>query len=300
MIGMVILPNQILVKALVGASIAAIALSLIGTLIVQLKITNVGYSMSHAAFAGAAFGIWLDAYFFPGMDEKSMAILFTLFTAVLLGPLSDKTNLSSEVILGALFSLLTALGFIFLSSLPSGVITQQAVSIMWGSIFGLRYIDFLYLGLIVVGLVVIILLFYREFVAIIFHEKAAAAAGIRVSLFKFIILLVTALVVSISMKIVGALLVYAMIITPSSAVYQFVYDFKKLLIFSPFVGLASAILGMLLSLATNFPISSSMILISCVFFLFSAAISPKRRTRNKMRNSKDNEPNFTSREPCRE
>ena len=281
MLFFVILPIQILIKVVLGAIIASIALSLVGTLIVQLKITNIGYSMSHAAFAGAAFGIWINAFTLPSFDEQITALVFTLITALILGPLSEKTKLSSEVILGALFSLLTALGFIFLSTLPTGVITQQAVSILWGSLFGLRYIDFLNLGLIILGFIVILKIFYREFIAIIFHEKIAAAAGIRVSLFKFIVLATTALIVSISIRIVGALLVYALIIMPTSTAYQFIYDFKKLLYYSPIIGSLAAVFGVLLSLATNFPISSSMILISCVIFLIAVWLSPKRKIRSK-------------------
>ena len=281
MLFFVILPSQILIKVALGAIIASIALSLVGTLVVQLKITNIGYSMSHAAFAGASFGIWLNAYLFPNFDEQITALIFTLITALILGPLSDKTKLSSEVILGALFSLLTALGFIFLSTLPSGVITQRAVSVLWGSLFGLRYIDFLNLGLIIVGFVIILVIFYREFLAIVFHEKIALAAGIRVGLFKFLVLAITALIVSISMKIVGALLVYALIIMPTSTAYQFLYDFKKILYTSPLFGALSAVLGLFLSLATNFPISSSMILISCIIFLIAVGLSPKRRILSK-------------------
>jgi len=278
---MVVLPSSILIKVVLGAIIASIALSLVGTLVVQLKITNIGYSMSHAAFAGASFGIWLNAYLFPSLDDEITALVFTLITALILGPLSNKTKLSSEVILGAMFSLLTALGFIFLSTLPSGVITQQAVSVLWGSLFGLRYIDFLNLSLIIVGFIIILVIYYREFLAIVFHEKIAMAAGIRVGLFKFLVLAITALIVSISMKIVGALLVYALIIMPTSTAYQFLYDFKRILYTSPVFGAISAVLGLFLSLATNFPISSAMILVSCVIFFIAVGISPKRRIRSK-------------------
>ncbi len=287
MIFFIILPSQIVIKVMLGAIIASIALSLVGTLIVQLKITNIGYSMSHAAFAGASFGIWINAYFLSSFDEQIMAVIFTLITALILGPLSNKTKLSTEVVLGALFSFLTALGFIFLSTLPTGVITQRAVSIFWGSLFGLQYIDFFYLGLIVIGFIILLKIFYREFIAIIFHEKIAAAAGIRVPFFKFLVLATTALIVSISMKIVGALLVYALIIMPSSTAYQFLYDFKKILYTSPIIGLISAVLGVVLSLATNFPISSSMILVSCVIFFIAVWMSPKRRIKSKETKLKD-------------
>ena len=110
-----------------------------------------------------------------------------------------------------------------------------------------------------------------------FHRKVALAAGINVSFFNFLILFLTALTVSFTLKIVGALLVYALIVNPTSTVYQFAYDTKKIFIFSPVVGIISAIGGVLLSFMTNFPIGSSIIIVSSIIFVVSVIFSPKKR-----------------------
>jgi len=278
----VLLPTTLLLKALIGAMLACISLALVGVLIVRLKITSVGYCMSHASFAGASLGILLQSYNM-GTDPMMMAIVFSLITALLLGPISEKTQLNSEIILGILFSIFIALGFIFLSLVPSGVVSSQSLAIFWGSIFWLQWLAFIWLGVILTASITVIWVFYKEFLAIMFHPKLAAAGGVNVSLFRFFVLAITALIVAFSLNLVGALLVYALIINPSSTVYQFVYDLKKLFIYSPLVALITALGGMFMSLWLGLPVASSIIIISSILFVLAAMISPKRRTQNLLR-----------------
>ena len=276
----VILPAEIMVTIIFSAILAGIALSLVGTFVVHMKITSVGFCMSHAAFAGAALGLLLESYGSP-LDPIFMAGIFSVIIALLSGPLSDKTKLDSNIILGILFSLMIGLGFIFISLMPEGVTGARALTIIWGSLFGLSVQEMLVLLILNISLVLIIILFYKEFISIMLHRKIAIAAGIRVNFFKFLILLATAIAVSFSLNIVGAFLVYAMIVNPTSTVYQFVYDTKKLFIFSPIIGALTIFGGIFLSLWADFPISSSIIIFSSVIFAISIVISPKHRKPKK-------------------
>jgi ABC-type Mn2+/Zn2+ transport system permease subunit len=282
MIEFVILPTTLLLKALIGSMLASVCLALVGVLIVRMRITSVGYCMSHAAFAGGALGILLEAYAIR-TDPVAMSVVFSLAAAVLLGPLSDKAKLDSEVILGVLFSLFIALGFIFLALVPSGVVSSQSLRVLWGSIFGLVWGDFLMLGALLAVTIWALVRYYKEFLAVIFHPRLAAAGGVNVVLIKFFVLALTALVVSFSLKIIGALLVYALIINPSSTVYQFAYDLRKLFLYAPLVALSNALGGMFISLWLGLPVASSIILVSCSLFILATVFSPKRRTKNQSR-----------------
>ena len=285
----VILPERIMFKILVSAILAGFALSLVGTFVVQLKITTVGFCMSHSAFAGAALGLLLES-FGSGFNPVYMAAIFTIAIALLLGPLSDKTKLDSNIILGILFSLMIALGFIFISLMPEGVTGASSMGIIWGSLFGIGQEEVIVLLILNICVVLLIVLFYKELMSIMLNQKMALAAGINVAFFKFLILLVTAIAVSFSINIVGAFLVYAMIVNPTSTVYQYVYDTKKLFIFSPIVGVMTILGGVFLSLWLDFPISSSIILFSATAFAFSVLISPKhRKVKKKNKKRKPNE-----------
>ncbi|MBD3211821.1 MAG: methyltransferase domain-containing protein [Candidatus Lokiarchaeota archaeon] len=272
----VFLPERIMIKIILSALLAGFALSLVGTFVVHMKITTVGFCMSHAAFAGAALGLLLES-FGSGINPVYMAAIFTIGVALLLGPLSDKTKLDSNIILGILFSLMIALGFIFISMMPEGVTGASSMGIIWGSLFGLSQEELVILIILNLSVILLLILFYKEFMSIMLNEKMALAAGINVAFFKFLILLATAVAVSFSINIVGAFLVYAMIVNPTSTVYQYVYDTKKLFIFSPIVGVVTILGGVYLSLLLDFPISSSIIVFSATIFALSVLISPKHK-----------------------
>ena len=281
----VVLPAPILFKIVISAVLAGFGLSIVGTFVVHMKITTVGFCMSHAAFAGAALGLLLNAYG-SQLDATYMALIFTVLIALLLGPLSNKTKLDSNIILGIVFSLMIALGFIFLSLLPTGVTGASSLTIIWGSLFGLSEIEALILSILNISLIILIVLFFKEFIAIMMNKKLALTAGINVKFFEFLILFATAVAVSFSLKIVGAFLVYAMIVNPTSTVHQFVYDTKKLFILSPIIGVFTILGGIYLSLYADFPVASSIIVFSSIVFAIAVIISPKRRKSKKKTKTK--------------
>ncbi len=279
MINFVILPTSIMIKIILSAVLAGFALSLIGTFVVHMKITSVGFTMSHTAFAGAALGLLLASYGSP-IDPVHVASLFTILIALIIGPMSNKTKLDSNIVLGILFSLMIALGFIFISQMPEGVTGRSAMNIIWGSLFGLNQQEMIVLIVLNIVVIVILILFFKEFMSIMLNEKVAQAAGIPVAFFKFLILLATAIAVSFSINIIGAFLVYAMIVNPSSTAHQYIYDTKKLFIVSPIIGVLTILGGIVLSLAVDFPISSSIIIFSSGSFALSVVFSPKRKKKS--------------------
>lgn len=230
--------------------------------------------MSHAAFAGAAFGLMIS------IDPMISAILFSFATAFVLGPLAEKARLESNIVIGFLFSIMIALAFIFLNFIPGQAATGTALRILWGSIFAVDLNDILLLVLLSFGLILFITLFYKELVAVMFHRKLAESAGINTKLFYFAVLFFTGFAVSLSLQLVGGLLVFALIINPTSTAYQFFYDFKKIIIVSPIIGIVSCLIGFWLSLITDFPIGASIVIISALLFIGAIVISPKRKIRN--------------------
>jgi ABC-type Mn2+/Zn2+ transport system permease subunit len=230
--------------------------------------------MSHAAFAGAAFGIMMS------IDPMIGAIIFSFGTAIILGPLAEKARLESNIVIGFLFSLMMALAFIFLNSAPGLSASSKALRILWGSILSVNLEDILLLSFLSFVLIVFVLVFYKELLSVMFHRKLAESSGVNTKLFYFSVLFFTGFAVSLSLRIVGGLLVFALIINPTSTAYQFFYDFKKIVIFSPVIGIISCLIGFYISLLTDFPIGASIVIISALFFASAIIVSPKRRKGN--------------------
>jgi len=265
------LPLLFLIPSILGAVLAGFVCSTMGTFVVRMNLSSIGYCMSHAAFAGAAFGILIS------IDPMIGAVLFAFITALILGPLSERARLESNVVIGFLFSVMIALGFIFLSLKPGEAATGRALSILWGSLFSVTYDNVLLLSLLSFTLLAFIIIFYKELVAVMFHRKLAESAGINTKLFYFAVLFLTGFAVALSLKIVGGLLVFALIINPTSTAYQFFYDFKKIMIFSPMIGIISCLVGFYLSLIADFPIGAAIVITSATGFAVSLVVSPKRK-----------------------
>jgi len=277
---MIELPISLLITSILGAMFAGFVCSTMGVFVVRMNLSSIGFCMSHAAFAGAAFGLMTS------IDPLISAIIFSFVTAMILGPISEKARLESNVVIGFLFSIMIALAFIFLNFIPGQAASGTALRILWGSVFSVGYNDLIILVLLSFILILFIALFYKELLAVMFHRKLAESSGINTKLFYFAVLFFTGFAVSLSLRLVGGLLVYALIINPTSSAYQFFYDFKKILIFSPLIGIISCLVGFWLSLITDFPIGASIVIISAIFFAISIILSPKRIRGNSMQYKK--------------
>ena len=269
---MISIPMALLITATLGSVFAGLTCSIAGVFVVRLNMASIGFCMSHAAFAGAAFGVLIE------IDPLLTAMLFASIAAVLLSPVASRAKLSTDVVIGIIFSLMIALAFIFLNLSPGEAASGSALRILWGSIFAVSEFDVLYLAILSVAFISFVILFYKEILALLFNRKLAEAAGINTYVFMLVIVFMTGLAVSFSLKLVGGLLVYALIINPTSTAYQYFWDFRKIMIFSPLIGVASCIAGFIFSLETDFPIGASIVIVSAALLTISIVISPKRRT----------------------
>jgi len=263
--------TKILLFAIIGAVLTGFTCSLMGTFVVRMNLSSLGFAMSHAAFAGAALGIFLRK------DPLIFALLFSIFVSLALGPLADKAKLKTDVIIGVIFSLSMAIGLLFLNMSPDTAMSSTALRILWGSVLGMTTADIMYLLIISVITIIFVMLFFKEINSILFDRKLARASGINDKPFYYLILFLTSVTVAFSLKLVGGLLVFALMINPTSSVYQFTYDMKKIILLSPIVGVISCLLGILMSFSFDLPTGSAIAIVCSAIFGVSVLVSPKRR-----------------------
>lgn len=263
--------TEILVLAGLGAVLSGISCSLVGSFVVRMNLSSLGFCMSHAAFAGAALGLVLS------VDPLLSSIVFSLVVAAILGPLAEQANLPTNVILGVIFSLMIALALTFLTLLPQTAVSSVALSMLWGSILGMTVENILRLAILTFCVVLIFSLFFKEFQAIMFSRKLAEASGIATKPFYYVMLFLTGVTVAFSLKLVGGLLVFALMVNPASSAYQFSYDMKKITILSPIVGVFCCVTGIAVSFLLDLPTGSSIAIVSSLIFGLSVLVSPKRR-----------------------
>ena len=258
-------------RIVIGAALAGIACSLIGTFVVRMKLSSIGFCMSHAAFAGAALGVLIS------YDPLLCAMIFAIITAFFLGPVTDKAKLNIDTIIGIAFPLTMALGLLFLAFASESMDFSSIMGVLWGSIFGLNNDKVIKLAVLTTAIIILVVLFSKEFSAIMFNRKMAEESGINTKLFQYLVLFLTSITVALSFKLVGGLLIYSLIVIPTSAAYQFCYDMKKILILSPVFGVAGCMLGLLMSLEFDFPLGTAIAIAVVLLFAVSVLLSPKRR-----------------------
>jgi ABC-type Mn2+/Zn2+ transport system permease subunit len=110
-----------------------------------------------------------------------------------------------------------------------------------------------------------------------FNRKLAEADGINTKPFFYLIILLSGVVVTFSLKLVGGLLIYALLFNPASTALQFLEDMRAIVIASPLIGMTSTVSGLLASLALDLPVGSCIVIVSTIVFAIALLVSPKRR-----------------------
>ena len=264
---------EIMRRALIGCILAGFLTGLIGVFVVRMRLSAIGYSMSHGAFAGAALGVATS------INPLATGIVFASATALIIGPVADKARLHADTITSIIFPLNMALAFIFLTLTPEIGLTSQVANVLWGSIISLTNSDIVYLITLCAGTMAIVYFVWKELFAIMFNRKLAEADGINTKLFVYLIIFLAGVVVTFSLKLVGGLLIYALLFNPASSALQFLEDMRKIILVSPVIGIATNLTGLVVSLFLDLPVGSCIVLVSTVVFVVAVFFSPKRRRR---------------------
>ncbi|MFO8034758.1 MAG: metal ABC transporter permease, partial [Candidatus Bipolaricaulota bacterium] len=178
-------------------------------------------------------------------------------------------------VLGVLFPVSMALGLIFVHQAPGGA-AGGALTLLWGSVLGITMEQVWTLAAVALGLILLMLGWGKGFFALLLDRKLAQASGLATRWYFYTVLAMTAVVVSISLRITGGLLIYALTVLPASSAFQWVYDVKKAFLVGPLLGALAAIGGFGVSLGADLPIGSSIAVCAAAVFILSVGLSPKR------------------------
>ncbi|HUT67448.1 MAG TPA: metal ABC transporter permease [Dehalococcoidales bacterium] len=262
---------QFMQNAILSAFLGGIACATIGVFVVLMHMPFIGVCMSHAAFAGALLGLWL------GFNPLVGAFGVSLLSAAIIGPLADRGELSPETSIGVIFSLMLGLAFLFMGLMPGT--KSGALELLWGSILTNTRSDIILLGIVAVVVVVLVSVFFKEIQATIFNRDTALAVGIPAALFLYGILFLTGATITASLRSIGGLLIFSLILNPAAAAYQLTYSMKKMFLLAAAFGVLSGWVGLLFSYFFNLPSGATIVVTSSVIFMIAAIFSPKRRVK---------------------
>jgi manganese/iron transport system permease protein len=259
-------------RAAIACVLCGASCSFLSVFVVLMKMPLIGVSMSHAAFAGAVLGMLFD------VNPFLSGLILCLLTAGILGPLSDRTDMAPENVLGILFSFLMGIAF-----LGMGILTRTkagALNLMWGSLLSLSGVDIWVLTAITSLLAVFILLFFKEIRSVLFNRRLAAASGVPARPIYYALLFLTGAVVSANLATVGGLLIFALLVQPGATALQLTYNLKHFFIISAVSGIGACVLGLIASYLFDLPSGASVVLMATLIFSAAYVFSPKRRGAN--------------------
>ena len=261
--------------AVIACLLCGTSCALLSVFVVLMKMPLIGVSMSHAALAGAVIGLLMD--FNPFLS----GFIMCLFVAGFLGPLSDRTDMALENVLGIMFSFLMGIAF-----LGMGILTRTkagALNLMWGSLLSLSPFDIMILAIITSILIIFVLVFFKEIRSVMFNRRLAAMSGVPDRMVYYMILFLTGAVVSSNLATVGGLLIFALLVQPGATALQLTYNLKFFFLISAASGIGACISGLVVSYIFDIPSGASIVLMATIIFAVAYALSPKRRSETKQK-----------------
>lgn len=263
---------QFMQNAILSAFLGSIVCSIIGVFVVLLHMPFIGVCMSHAAFAGALLGLWL------GFEPLIGAFALSLLAAAIIGPLADRGELNPETSVGVIFSLMLGIAFLIMGLMPT---TQSAAwDLLWGSILTNTRSDILFLAIVAAVVMVLVIIFYKEIQATVFNRNIALSVGIPATFILYGILFLTGATITASLRSIGGLLIFSLILNPAAAAYQLTYSMKRMFLLAAAFGVLSGWIGLLFSYLFNIPSGATIVVTSSVIFGLAAIFSPKKKLKS--------------------
>lgn len=225
-------------NAMIAAVFISILCPAVGVFLVLKRYSMMGDTLAHSSFAGVAIGL------ISGFNPILSAFVFTSFCGLLIELLRHYYKKYAELILSIVLTLSVGIAITLISS---GKVGANINSFLFGSILTVTKEDLLTMLLLSIVSVIILVFFFQSLLYITFDEEGAQISGIKVRLINYIFAILVATTISVSIRIMGILVISSMIAIPVASALQLNKGFKTTLIFSIIFGFVDIMSGLLLS-----------------------------------------------------
>ena len=248
----------------IGMAVAGVSFPLAGVIILRNGLIPLRYMLMHGVILGGTFAIALNIPMVPIVAVLNIILVLVLMT---IKGRAMSLSVASTAMMVLTMGLASMVSHIF--DVPS----KDTLELLWGSPFALASRDLRLLGTVGLLLVLYCLVFFRNISAIFFDTDVASSLGINVKLHHTVMVMVTALVIALSMKVMGALLMDALVILPVLSVSKNSASLKGVFIKSSVCGLVLSLAGYLLAVVLNLPVSGTLSILAVVYYSLSFLIS---------------------------
>ncbi|MBS4191316.1 metal ABC transporter permease [Bacillus sp. FJAT-49705] len=264
-----ILQYEFLQNAFLTGIIIGIIAPLLGVFIVVRRLSLIADALSHVTLAGIAASLYLEKNFmtFSGLNPMYMGMAFSVTGALFIEKLRAVYKHYQELAIPIILSGGIGLGAIFIS-LTDGLNTD-IMGYLFGSVSAVSRIDLWTILIISILVITLVILLYKELFLLSFDEEHAKASGIAAKSVHFIFIIMVALVIAASMRIVGILLVSSLMTLPVAASIRIATGFKQTILFSILFGEISVLSGLSLSYYLDIAPGGTIVMIAVLILIIT-------------------------------
>ncbi|MEM1994423.1 MAG: metal ABC transporter permease [Nitrososphaerales archaeon] len=256
-------------NAIFAALLASVACGIVGVYVVVNRIVFLSDGISHAAFGGIGIG------YFLGLNPIYAAIVFSIASAIGVGATSKKLGAREDTVIGVIWALGMAVGILFIRLTPGYV--PDLFSYLFGNILTVPRSDLWLMLALDIILVAVVALLYKEFLAVSFDREFAQTLRLPVNLIYYILLALVAFTVVMLIRVVGVILVMALLTIPAAVSEVFTKKLNHMMIGAVSLSLIFTLLGLWLSYITNLPSGATIVVLASAFFLSTMLYSKAKR-----------------------
>ena len=241
-------------KALIAGIAVGLICSFMGTFLVLRRYSLFGDGIAHVAFGGISVGLFL------GVFPLWTAFIVSIFGGLGLQKLRQSTKISGDSAVAVVLVSGLAVGVILVSS--SGGFSVDLFSFLFGSILLISQEDTIMILALSAGIIATLTILQKQFLHLTFNEEQAKLAGMRTTLLNYAFVVLASITVVTSMRLVGILLISALIVIPNITAMQFGKGFKKTVFISMSISVISVVSGILVSYFLNVAPSGTIVMIA--------------------------------------
>ena len=261
-------------RALVAGTLIGVLCAVLGVFLVLRRLSLIGDGLAHVTFGSVA--VALICRVSPAYVTVA-AIPLVLLSSLGILRLTDKAKIYGDAAIGIVSSLGIASGIVIASI--AGGFNVDLFSYLFGNILAISGTELIISALLFVVVIAAVVVFYNDLLATTFDEELARSSGIRVERLNAVLAVLTALTVTLAMKVVGVMLISALLILPAVSALQVARGFKVTILAAAGFAAISVTTGICFSFILNLPTGGTIVLISILLFLLTFAVKRLRPTR---------------------
>ena len=251
-----ILHYEFIQNALISAILVSIIAGIIGSLIVVNRMVFLAGGIAHTSYGGIGIAIYFGLPIFLG------ATLFSVSAALLMAYITLHNRHRIDTFIGLIWAVGMAIGIILIDLTPG--YNVDLMSYLFGSILAVSKDDIYYMSILLVSIILVILFWYRDILAVSYDTQYAKLRGINVQFFYTLILVLSALTVVISIKVVGLILVIALLTIPIYIAEKLSNSLLSMMVISSILSTIFSLIGLFISYNYDISSGATIIIVSAV------------------------------------